>query len=128
VEAQRAEIAKMQSENRWVMAGDLLFPEGGYQLSSNGEAALNQYVPRLRSLQNVKVVVYDHTDNEPVGPALKRAGIASNVDLSSRRADVVVAYFRRRLSIPTFWRRSASARRIRLLRMICNKAEHKTVA
>ena len=29
--AREAEIAKMQSENKWVMAGDMLFPEGGYQ-------------------------------------------------------------------------------------------------
>ena len=27
--AQQTQIAKMQSENKWVMAGDLLFPEGG---------------------------------------------------------------------------------------------------
>jgi chemotaxis protein MotB len=92
--AQQAEIAKMQAENKWVVAGDLLFPEGGYQLSPNGQAALNQYVPQLRSLQNAKVVVYGHTDNLPVGPALQRAGIANNVDLSSRRADNVVSYFR----------------------------------
>jgi hypothetical protein len=67
--AQQTQIAKMQSENKWVMAGDLLFPEGGYQLSSDGEAALNQYVPQLRSLQNTKIVVYGYTDNLPVGPA-----------------------------------------------------------
>jgi flagellar motor protein MotB len=29
VAAQKAEIAKMQAENRWVMAGALPFPEGG---------------------------------------------------------------------------------------------------
>jgi len=92
--AQQAEIAKMQAENKWVVAGDLLFPEGGYQLSPKGEAALNQYVPQLRALQNAKVVVYGFTDNLPVGPALQRAGIANNVDLSSRRADNVVWYFR----------------------------------
>jgi chemotaxis protein MotB len=91
--AQQAEIAKMQAENKWVVAGDLLFPEGGYQLSPNGQAALNQYVPQLKSLQNAKVVVW-HTDNLPVGPALQRAGITNNIDLSSRRADNVVSYFR----------------------------------
>src|SRR5262249_23053554 len=78
---------------KWVVAGDLLFPEGGYQLSANGKQALSQYVPRLQSLQNAKVVVYGYTDNLPVGPALQRAGIANNIDLSSRRADTVVAYF-----------------------------------
>jgi chemotaxis protein MotB len=91
--AQQAEIAKMQAENKWVVAGDLLFPEGGYQLGPNGQAALNQYVPQLQSLQNAKVVVYGFTDNLAVGPALQRAGIA-NVDLSSRRADNVVSFFR----------------------------------
>jgi chemotaxis protein MotB len=40
--AQQAEIAKMQAENKWVVAGDLLFPEGGYQLGPNGQAALNR--------------------------------------------------------------------------------------
>jgi chemotaxis protein MotB len=94
VAAQQAQIAKMQAENKWVMAGDLLFPEGGYQLSPAGQAALDQHVPQLKSMQNVKVVVYGFTDNTPVGPALRRAGIADNLDLSSRRAATIVAYFR----------------------------------
>jgi chemotaxis protein MotB len=89
---QQAEIAKMQQEQKWVVAGDMLFPEGGYQLTANGKQALNQYVPGLQGLQNAKVVVYGYTDNKPVGPALQRAGIANNIDLSSRRADDVVAY------------------------------------
>jgi len=90
--AEQSEIAKMQQEQKWVVAGDVLFPEGGYQLSANGKEALNQYVPQLQGLQNAKVVVYGYTDNLPVGPALQRAGIANNIDLSSRRADNVVAY------------------------------------
>ena len=91
--AEQSQITKMQQEQKWVVAGDMLFPEGGYQLSPNGKQALNQYVPRLQSLQNAKVVVYGYTDNLPVGPALQRSGIANNIDLSSRRADNVVAYF-----------------------------------
>jgi chemotaxis protein MotB len=84
----------MQAENKWVVAGDVLFPEGGYQLSPSGQAALAQYVPRLQSLQNAKIVIYGYTDNLPVGPALQRTGIKDNIDLSSKRADAVVAYFR----------------------------------
>ena len=90
--AEQSQIQKMQQEQKWVVAGDLLFPEGGYQLSANGRQALNQYVPKLQNLQNAKVVVYGYTDNLPVGPPLQRVGIASNIDLSSRRADNVVAY------------------------------------
>ena len=92
--AQQTEITKMQQEQKWVVAGDMLFPEGGHQLSANGKQALNQYVPQLQNLQNARIVVYGYTDNKPVGPALQRAGIANNIDLSSRRADNVVAYFR----------------------------------
>src|ERR1700747_2900406 len=94
IAAQQAEIAKMQAANRWVMAGDLLFPEGGYELRAAGQAALSQYVPQMKSAQNIKIVVYGFTDNAPVGPALQRAGIADNLDLSSRRASSVVAYLR----------------------------------
>ena len=90
--AEQAQMNKMEAENEWVVAGDMLFPEGGYQLSANGKQALNQYVPKLQNLQNAKVVVYGYTDNKAVGPGLQRAGIANNIDLSSRRADNVVAY------------------------------------
>jgi chemotaxis protein MotB len=90
--AQQAEISKMQQQQKWVVAGDLLFPEGGYQLSANGKQALNLYVPQLQGLQNAKVVVYGYTDNQPVGPTLQQAGIKNNIDLSSRRANNVVTY------------------------------------
>jgi chemotaxis protein MotB len=94
--AEQSQIGKMQQEQKWVVAGDMLFPEGGYQLSPNGKQALNQYVPKLQNLQNAKVVVYGYTDNLPVGPALRQAGIANNIDLSSRRADNVIAYLESR--------------------------------
>jgi hypothetical protein len=39
---------------------DLLFPEGGYQLSPAGKTELsNNIVPKLTGLQDAKVVVYD---------------------------------------------------------------------
>ena len=90
--AEQTQLTKMQQEQKWVVAGDVLFPEGGYQLSANGKQALNQYVPKLQSLHDAKVVVYGYTDNLAVGAPLRRAGIANNIDLSSRRADNVVAF------------------------------------
>jgi len=94
VAAQEAQIAAMQARSKWVMAGDLLFPPGGYRLTPAGEAALSQYLPQLRSLKGTKVVVYGFTDSEPIGPELRQAGIADNIELSSRRASNVAAYFR----------------------------------
>lgn len=91
--AQQTRIAGMESQSKWVVAGDLLFPAGGYALTPTGEAALDHYLPQLRSLKSTKVVVYGFTDNTPVGPELERAGVADNLELSSRRAANVVAYF-----------------------------------
>jgi chemotaxis protein MotB len=90
--AEQSQLTKMQQAEKWVVAGDMLFPEGGYQLTANGKQALNQYVPQLQGLHDAKVVVYGYIDNLPVGAPLQRAGIANNIDLSSRRADNVVAY------------------------------------
>src|SRR5208283_1404149 len=88
----KAQLAALQAQQKYVVAGDLLFPEGGFQLSANGQAALNQYVPQLKALQNAKIVVYGYTDNLPVGPALQRQGIPDNLVLSTRRAAAVVTY------------------------------------
>jgi len=49
---EQSQIAKMQQEQKWVVAGDMLFPEGGYQLSANGKQALNQYGPKGPSTNN----------------------------------------------------------------------------
>jgi len=89
----QAQLTQSRAEQKFVEAGDMLFPEGGFQLSQAGQAELaSNIVPKLRDLQNAKVVVYGYTDSLQVGPLLKRAGIANNIDLSSRRADNVVAY------------------------------------
>src|SRR5271165_5870189 len=83
----KAQIAALQAEQKFVEAGDLLFASGGYQLSPAGQAEIaNNVVPRLRGLQNVKIVVYGYTDNTPVGPELQRQGIPDNLVLSTRRA------------------------------------------
>lgn len=97
--AEQGQINKMQQEQKWVVAGDVLFPEGGYQLSANGKQALNQYVPQLQSLHDAKVVVYGYTDNLPIGGPLKRAALptistyrraapTTSSPISSRRASI----------------------------------------
>ena len=55
----QAQVTGLQREAKFVEAGDLLFPEGGYQLSAAGKAELSSnIVPKLTGLQNAKVVVY----------------------------------------------------------------------
>jgi chemotaxis protein MotB len=89
----QAQLAASQAEQKFVEAGDYLFPSGGFQLSPAGQAELaNNIAPKLRSLQNAKVVVYGYTDNTPVGPELQRQGIRDNLDLSTKRAATVVTF------------------------------------
>jgi chemotaxis protein MotB len=90
----KAQIAAQQAQSSFVEAGDLLFPEGGFRLSTAGQAELtNNIVPKLRNFPpNAKIVVYGHTDNLPVGPALQQQGIPDNLVLSTRRAADVVNY------------------------------------
>jgi chemotaxis protein MotB len=89
----KAQLAQSQAEQKFVEAGDYLFPSGGFQLSPAGQAELaNSIVPKLKGLQNAKVVVYGYTDNTPVGPELQRQGIRDNLDLSTKRAATVVTF------------------------------------
>ena len=93
VQQLQAQIASLQGETRFVEAGDLLFPSGGYELSPAGKTELSTNIaPKLTGLQNAKVVVYGYTDSTPVGPLLKQQGINDNLTLSSRRAGAVVTY------------------------------------
>jgi chemotaxis protein MotB len=89
----QAQLAQSRAEQKFVEAGDMLFPEGGFQLSQAGQAELaTNIAPKLRGLQNAKIVVYGYTDNTPVGSALQRQGIPDNLVLSTRRASTVVSF------------------------------------
>ena len=89
----KAQLAALQTEQKYVEAADMLFPPGGFQLSPAGQAELaNNIAPKLRGLQNAKIVVYGYTDNTPVGPELQRQGIPDNLVLSTRRAATVVTF------------------------------------
>jgi flagellar motor protein MotB len=88
-----AQLMALQQEAAFVETGDLLFAPGGFALSEPGKAELrNRVLPKLKGLQNAKIVVYGYTDNTPVGAALQRQGINDNLTLSSRRAGAVVEF------------------------------------
>ena len=89
----QAQLAASQAEQKFVEAGDYLFPSGGFELSAAGQAELaNNIAPKLKNLRNAKVVVYGYTDNTPIGPELQRRGVRDNLDLSTKRAATVVTF------------------------------------
>src|SRR5215472_8815243 len=89
----RTQLAQSKAEQDFVEKADYLFPSGGFQLSPAGQNELaTNIAPKLRNLQDAKVVVYGYTDNAPVGPALQRQGVPNNLVLSTRRAATVATF------------------------------------
>jgi chemotaxis protein MotB len=89
--ADQAQITAMQNQVKVTMVDSVLFPEGGYQLHRKGEEALDKIIPALKTVTSGRIVVEGHTDNVPIGPAL-RSRFPSNWELSAARATDVVRY------------------------------------
>jgi chemotaxis protein MotB len=93
VQQLQQQLAASKAEQDFVEKADLLFPSGGFQLSPAGQNELaTNIAPKLRNLQNAKVVVYGYTDNAPVGPAQQRQGVPDTLVLSTRRASTVANF------------------------------------
>ena len=90
--ADQAQIVLLEGELKVTMVDQVLFSEGGFRLNAQAKAVLSKLVPTFSGLQQTKIIVDGYTDNVPIGPGLKREGIDSNLELSSRRADGVVEY------------------------------------
>ena len=88
----QAEITLLEGKLKVTMVDTILFSEGGFNLNAQAKAVLSKLVPTLSALQQTKVVVDGYTDDVSVGAKLKHEGIASNLELSSKRADVVAEY------------------------------------
>lgn len=87
--ADQATIQMLEGRLKITMRDRILFPSGGYTIDEHAREVLRKMVPTLRSLTQTRVVVDGYTDNVPVSPEMRRMGISSNLDLSSRRADTV---------------------------------------
>ena len=90
--ADQAQIVLLDGELKVTMLDKVLFSEGGFRLNDQAKNVLAKLVPTLSGLQQTKVIVTGYTDNLPVGVHLRREGISSNLDLSSKRADGVVEF------------------------------------
>ena len=90
--ADQAQIVLLDGKLKVTMVDQVLFSEGGFRLNAKAKAVLSKLVPTLSGLQQTKVIVDGYTDNVAIGSGLKREGIASNLELSSKRSDGVVEY------------------------------------
>jgi chemotaxis protein MotB len=91
IKSDQVQIQQLQDRLKVTMVDEILFPEGGWQLSRKGEETLAKIIPTLSGLKNQRVVVEGFTDNVPIGPELK-AKFPSNWELSTARATDVVRF------------------------------------
>ena len=92
IEADKAQITRLQGAIKYTVNSDLLFPSGGWQMSDRGKQIIANMAAKLAPTQQNKILVTGYTDNAPIGPELQRQGITSNQVLSQKRAENVMQF------------------------------------
>jgi chemotaxis protein MotB len=86
------DVTRLQNAIKYTINSDLLFTPGSWQMSPQGQPVIAKFASQLAPEQKRAVIVTGFTDNAPIGPALKKAGITSNEMLSQKRAESVMAF------------------------------------
>ena len=92
VDAQGAQIARLQGAIKYTVNSDLLFASGSWKMKPAGEKIIASFAQKLAPSQQNKLIVNGYTDNQPIGPELKQQGVNTNEELSQKRADAVMQY------------------------------------
>lgn len=92
VSAQHAQVARLQGAIKYTVNSDLLFKPGSWDISPAGEQVMAKMASQLASTQQNPLVVNGYTDDAPIGAALKKRGVTSNLELSQKRADAVMQF------------------------------------
>jgi len=90
ISADQVKIEQAENGIRVRMSSDLLFPEGGVEISSKGRAALTKVAPTLSS-GTYQIDVVGNTDNLPIGSELV-GRYPTNWQLAGARAAGVVRF------------------------------------
>lgn len=95
IQADQVKIKRLEDRLRVTVLDELLFPEGGWQVSARGKAVLDKMVPALQSATDHRIEVEGYTDNVPIGHHLKYR-FPSNWELSTARASQVAEYLQKK--------------------------------
>jgi chemotaxis protein MotB len=88
----QVQIQRLIGAIRYTVNSDLLFPSGSFQMTPAGEQIIAKMASQLAEGQRLKLVVNGFTDNAPIGAELRRQGIATNQELSQKRAETVMQF------------------------------------
>jgi chemotaxis protein MotB len=87
--ASKAQVARLQGAIKYTVNSDLLFKPGGWEMTAKGKDLIAKMAQKLAPSQSNTLLVNGYTDDAPIGPGLKKQGIASNEVLSQKRAENV---------------------------------------
>ena len=90
--ASQQEVSRLQGAIKYTVNSDLLFAPGSWQMRPQGQQVIANLAKKLAPTQKNHLLVSGYTDNAPIGEALRREGVASNQELSQKRADAVMEY------------------------------------
>jgi chemotaxis protein MotB len=90
--AAQAQVARLQGAIRYTVNSDLLFQSGSWEMSPDGQKIIAKLAQRLAPTQQNKLVVEGYTDDAPIGAALKKRGVTTNLELSQKRAESVMQF------------------------------------
>lgn len=76
----------------------ILFPSGSSEINPQGRDVLMRLGEKLKGIKDKQIQVEGHTDNVPIGPAL-RDKFPTNWELSTQRATQVVRYLEQEVGI-----------------------------
>jgi chemotaxis protein MotB len=88
----QVQMQRLAGAIRYTVASDLLFMPSSWDLSPGGQQIIAKLATQLAVEQKLKLVVNGFTDNAPINGELRRKGIASNTELSEKRAESIVAF------------------------------------
>jgi len=89
VAAQKAQVSRLQGAIKYTVNSDLLFASGSWEMRPQGKAIIARLAAKLAPTQQNKILVNGFTDNAPIGPALVKEGVTTNLELSQKRAESV---------------------------------------
>jgi chemotaxis protein MotB len=89
---QKAQIGRLQGAIKYTVNSDLLFASGSWEMRPQGKQIIARMAAKLAPTQQNKILVNGFTDNAPIGPALQQQGVTSNLELSQKRAEAVMAF------------------------------------
>jgi chemotaxis protein MotB len=99
IAAQDIEIVEMEDAFKVVFVDKILFDSGSVEINEKGKQLLLVVAESVRANKDAGIRVEGHTDNKPLGPALKQR-FPSNWELSVARAAAVVRFLQKEGRLP----------------------------